>query len=296
MARGARMAPVFRADAHCELFLALLSELPARFDMRVHGYALMPNHFHLMLESGRGCLSRAMSYLLSRYTVQVNKLHEWDGPLFRGRFHNRLVHRDEHWLHLLAYLHLNPVRARLAMKPAQATWTSHRFYAGLETPPSWLSIAELSEMYEAVGGYEHYLAEERANRGDRPDGFDVVVFEAGRSMSDETERPAKMPAKEVLVRPAALLSALCRHARVKRVSLRGTQYGRVGNPARIAAAHLLVYRAGLKHREVGALLDMREVDVTKALTKVRAESGTDSALDRLVRALMSEKIKEKSGI
>jgi len=80
---------------------------------------------------------------------------------------------------------------------------------------------------------------------------------------------------------------------VSRASLEETKYGRTGNPARIAAAHLLVHRSGLKHREVGVLLNMHEVDVTKALTRVRAEAGTDSPLDRLVRALMFEKIREK---
>ncbi|HUT78334.1 MAG TPA: transposase, partial [Polyangia bacterium] len=111
MSRGARRAPIFRDDIHCGLFLDLLSGLPERFGVDVHGYALMPNHFHLMLESGRGRISNAMAWLLSRYTVQVNRLHRWDGPLLRGRFHNRMVWHEQHWLHLLAYLHLNPVRA-----------------------------------------------------------------------------------------------------------------------------------------------------------------------------------------
>jgi REP element-mobilizing transposase RayT len=295
MVRGARRAPIFRNVKHNELFLALLSELPARFGVAIHGYALMPNHVHLMLESRRGCLSRAMSYLLSRYTVRVNAMHEWDGPLFKGRFHNRLVYRDEHWLHLLAYIHLNPVRARLVMKPAQATWTSHRFYAGSEAPPPWLETTELAEMFTPLGGYERYLAEVRSNRGEAPDGFDVVVFEAGRTMSDETERPPPRPRDSRLVRPSTLLAALCRRAGVSRASLRETRYGRIGNPARIAAAFLLVIRSGLKHREVGALLAMREVDVTKAITKVRAERDTESPLDRIVRALLSEKIEIKSG-
>ena len=295
MARGARKAPIFLNDKHCGLFLALLAEFPTRFDVAIHGYALMPNHFHLMLESRRGELSRAMAYLLSRYTVSVNQLHEWDGPLFRGRFHNRLVYRDEHWLHLLAYLHLNPVRARLVMKPEQARWTSHRYYASKELPPPWLTADELLDMFEAVGGYAKYLAEVRANRGEPPDGFDVVAFQAGRSMSDETEKPAPRPPKTHIVSPLALLSAVCRHAEVSRASLKETRYGRTGNPARLAAAFLLVQRAGLRNREVGHLLEMNEVDVSKAITKVRSERGTDSPIDRLVSVLLVETIREKIG-
>jgi putative transposase len=292
MSRGARKAPIFRNDAHCELFLALVSELPARFGIAVHGYALMPNHFHLMIESRRGELSRAMAYLLSNYTVSVNKLHDWDGPLFRGRFHNRLVYRDEHWMHLLAYLHLNPVRARLVMKPEQARWTSHPCYAGKNPPPPWLETGQLTEMFDAVGGYARYLADVRANRGEPPDGFEVVAFQAGRSMSDETVKPALKPRRAHVISPLALLTAVCRRAEVSRASLKETQYGRTGNPARLAAAFLLVQRAGLINREVGHLLAMNEVDVSKAIAKVRSERGTNSLIDRLVSAILIETIRE----
>jgi len=49
MGRGARRAPIFKVESDCGLFVALLSELPERFDIRVHGFALMPNHYHLMV-------------------------------------------------------------------------------------------------------------------------------------------------------------------------------------------------------------------------------------------------------
>lgn len=145
MSRGARRQPVFLNEAHYALFLALLSELPERFSVAIHGFALMPNHFHLMIVSLFGFLSKAMAYLLSRYTMEVNKKHAWDGPLFRGRFHSLPVEREEHWMHLLPYLHYNPVRAGLVDKPNQWPWTSHRFYSGQLDPPPWLKIGTLEK-------------------------------------------------------------------------------------------------------------------------------------------------------
>ena len=85
----------------------------------------MPNHFHLMVESVYGNLSDAMKLLSARHVQEMNRRPGWDGSLFRGRFHSKVVYEDAHWQHLLAYVHLNPVEARLAMTPTQYQWTSH---------------------------------------------------------------------------------------------------------------------------------------------------------------------------
>ena len=113
MNRGARREAIFLDQQTCVRFLALLGTLPGRFGVRVHGYALMPNHFHLMLESTRGNLSRAMQYLSGEFVRRANARRSWDGPIFKGRFRNRVVETDAYWRDLLCYLHLNPIRAHL---------------------------------------------------------------------------------------------------------------------------------------------------------------------------------------
>jgi REP element-mobilizing transposase RayT len=283
MGRGARRAPIFKDERSCRLFLASLAEMPERFDIGVHGFALMPNHYHLMLESRRGNLSRAMAFLLSRFTVGINRLHEsWDGPVFRGRFHNRVVYLDQHWTHLLCYIHLNPVRARLAVKPEQARWTSHAYYVG-KPAPAWLITSELLEMFEPLGGYPRYLRDLRAHRGDAPDGFDAAAFHGGRRMSDETvreppARPRTAPAQEIL-------AMVAREAGVPTSVLARPAFGPTGNPPRLVAAYLLSCLGGLTHREVGRLLDMSDYDVSKALRKVSERRGSNDEVARIVEAL-----------
>jgi REP element-mobilizing transposase RayT len=284
MSRGARRQPVFRDSGHCELFIGLLADLPRRFAVRIHGYALMPNHFHLMLESNEGRLSRAMAYLLARYTVESNRRHDWDGPVFRGRFHSRPVYEDQHWLHLLAYVHLNPVRSRLEMRLGQYRWTSHRFYAGTETPPPWLTTAELLELLEPFGGYADYLKGARARREEAPEGFDAVLFAGRRKADVPTPVPKRrrsavpVPAEVVFRRVAA--AAGCPVARLKEVAR-----GRLGNPARTAAAHALVHDARLSHREIAELLNMSPTDVSRALLKVRNRTPGQEQLCRIVAEL-----------
>lgn len=293
MGRGARRAPVFKDDRSCALFLAILAELPERFDVAVHGFAIMPNHYHLMLESHRGNLSRAMAFLLSRFTVGINRLHEnWDGPVFRGRFHNRVVYLDQHWTHLLCYIHLNPVRARRVVNPEQARWTSHAYYAGTP-PPAWLTTCELEQMLKPLGGYRRYLREVRTHRGDIPDGFDAVAFRGGRTVSDETVKAPPAPKRTVPSRE--ILAVVAREAGIAIPDLTRAVYGPKGNPARLVAAHLLSCLGGLPHREVGRLLSMSENDVSKALRKVRLRRDSSDAVAALLEALEANGWRVASG-
>ncbi len=292
MSRGARRAPIFRADLHCGLFLDLLGELPERFGLKVHGFALMPNHFHLMLESGRGDLSRAMGWMLSRYTVQVNRLHRWDGPVFRGRFHNRVVWQEQHWIHLLAYLHLNPVRAGLVVRPEQSPWTSHRFYVGLEPAPEWLTTAELLAAFGDIGGYRRYLHEVRSKRTEAPDGFDVVAFGRGRAVSDADVKVRRIAPR--LTEPRRALRDVAEAAGVSVASLEETRMGREGNPARVVAAWWLVRASGLSNVKAACLLSMNQADVSKAIAKVQARRGGDDPIGRLIDALEREKMESGS--
>jgi putative transposase len=159
MNRGAKRKNVFFDDDYCSLFCDFLAQIVERFDIRLHGFALMPNHYHLMVESVNGNLSQAMSYLNGKYTQAVNKERGIDGSLFRGRYHNRVVTDSSHWRYLLAYLHLNPVKARLVMRIDQWPWTSHRFYDGKYVSPDWLTTEKLFTEIGGTDGYRRYLKE-----------------------------------------------------------------------------------------------------------------------------------------
>jgi putative transposase len=284
MGRGARRAPIFRDDADCGLFLALLSELPERFEVRVHGFALMPNHFHLMLETPQGRLSRAMSWFLSSFSRELNRRHDWDGPVFRGRFRNRVVYRDEHWMHLLAYIHLNPVRARLAMKPEQAEWTSHAFYSGARRPPDWLTNAELLGMFGGTRGYLDYVRAVRAKRAEVPDDFDRVAFQKGRALTDETvARPGPSSPRLPTVKTA--LGEVLRASGGSSAEIREVRVGRRGNPLRVVAAYWLSRRSKATNVEVGRAIGMGPADVSKAIARVQRLRRAGGEITRLVDTL-----------
>ena len=116
-ARGNERKAIFRDETDYFHFLELLSELSQRFGARVHAYALMVNHYHLLLETPEASLSRAMHWLNCGYCVWFNLRHRRSGHLLQGRFGAFIVEEDSGWQEVARYVHLNPVRvASLALE------------------------------------------------------------------------------------------------------------------------------------------------------------------------------------
>lgn len=172
MNRTARKEAIFKEDRDCVLFLDTLSSIPHRFGAKVHGYALMPNHFHLMLEAPRGNLSEVMKFVGASFTQAYNRAHDHDGPLFRGRFRNALVEDDAYWMHLLAYLHLNPVASGLARQPKDCVWTSHLAYVGAIARPDWLTTSDLLAKFGSAEAVATYVDDVGKKRRQAPANFD----------------------------------------------------------------------------------------------------------------------------
>ena len=138
MLRGNGGADIFFAEADRRRFLDLIAEGVERFGHRLHGYCLMTNHVHLVVQAGEAPLSRAMQNLAFRYTRQVNARKKRIGHLFQGRYKALLVDAESYLLELVRYVHLNPVRAGLVADPADWPWSGQRAYLGREDLP-WLT-------------------------------------------------------------------------------------------------------------------------------------------------------------
>ncbi len=88
----------------------------------------MSNHVHLAIEAGRDPLSRIMAGLQSSYTQYFNRRHRRVGHLFQGRYKAFLVDKDRYALALLRYVHENPVKAGIVVRPEEYVWSSDRYY------------------------------------------------------------------------------------------------------------------------------------------------------------------------
>lgn len=129
-ARGNERRKTFFSRRDYEKFLEYVVEAKAKFGIILHGYVLMANHYHLIIETPERNLSRAMHHINSSYTTYVNVKKKRSGHLFQGRFKSIVVDRDSYLLELSRYLHLNPVRARMVERPEEYLYSSYRTYVG----------------------------------------------------------------------------------------------------------------------------------------------------------------------
>jgi len=112
--RGIERRPIYPSRRCYEKFVELLSRLAERFGVRLHGYVLMPNHYHLQLETPEANLSQPLQWLNVSYSVWLNRKYRRVGPLFQGRF-KAILHEPAEALMINRYIHLNPVRHPLKM-------------------------------------------------------------------------------------------------------------------------------------------------------------------------------------
>ena len=138
--RGNRRQIVFFDGVDRRRFLRLLAETVRQYGWRCHAYCLLDNHFHLVVETPKPNISAGMQRLNSRYAEWFNRRHAFDGHLFQGRFHSRLLETDWHLLELSRYVVLNPVRAGLCPSTGDWPWSSYRATVGTEPAPRFLTI------------------------------------------------------------------------------------------------------------------------------------------------------------
>src|SRR5918995_620648 len=157
--RGNERKAIFRDDHDREKFLALLGRSAEEFYLRVHGYVLMDNHYHLLLETERGGLNRALRYLNGVYTQYFNRRHNRVGHLFQGRYKAILVEKESYLLELSRYIHLNPWRVKGSMDPMKYPWSSLGSYVGARAVPSWLTVKDVLSPFGSKGkrGYREFV-------------------------------------------------------------------------------------------------------------------------------------------
>jgi putative transposase len=144
LSRGNGGQDIFRSEDDRYLFLDLLGELVERFDIDVHAYVLMGNHYHLLLKTKVANLSRAMQWFGTSYTRKFNLKNRTGGHLFQGRFKSIIIENDSYLLRLSCYIHRNPVRAGMVERLADYAWSSYLPYAYKNTKtPSWLTTESI---------------------------------------------------------------------------------------------------------------------------------------------------------
>ncbi len=158
--RGHRQEAIVLDDRDRQRFLSDLEIMAGRFHVRIHCYCLMTNHYHLILETAEGNLSRAVQWLNVSYATYHNRRHQCAGHLFQGRFKAILVEAGTYLEVLSRYIHLNPIRAGLASPAWAYPWSSCRYFVDAPKVPAWLEVNRILAGFGRTGtvARRHYAA------------------------------------------------------------------------------------------------------------------------------------------
>ena len=130
--RGNNKQAIFTTTADYQRLLDLLEENAKKFDVAVHAYVLMSNHFHLLAtpQTAEG-LPKMMQAVGRSYVRYFNDAQKRSGTLWEGRYKSTLIQTDRYLLACMAYIDLNPVRAGLVVQPQDYPWSSYLHYLGV---------------------------------------------------------------------------------------------------------------------------------------------------------------------
>ncbi len=134
--RGNNRQPIFASAADYRYLLDLLRTHAREFQVAIHSYVLMSNHFHVLLtpQEAEG-LPRMMQAVGRSYVQYFNRKQQRTGTLWEGRYRSTVLQTERYLLQCMAYIDLNPVRAGMVAGPQDYPWSSYAHHTGVRVDP-----------------------------------------------------------------------------------------------------------------------------------------------------------------
>ena len=157
--RGIEKRNIFSDTTDQQSFIARLGDILSASQTPCFAWALLPNHFHLLLKTGLTPIATIMRRLLTGYAVYFNRRHRRWGHLFQNRYKSILCQEDNYLLELVRYIHLNPLRAKIVAdlkKMDRYPYCGHSVLLGYHRN-DWQSVDETLKLF----GKNVYLARRR---------------------------------------------------------------------------------------------------------------------------------------
>lgn len=267
--RGIERRRIFRDDSDREDFVERLDRLVRELGFRCYAWAFLPNHAHLVLQTGPVPLSRLMARLLTGYARRFNERHERNGHLFQNRFRSRVLEGDSDLLGVVLYVHRNPLEAGLVPNAdalEQFPWCGHGGVTGARLPYSFESpdetLALLSrDRREAIHQFRHRMSGAAAEP--------TVAPPTGRLARPTTMQLTRDFGPDI----ARLIAETCARCGIDQTELLRGRRSRAAVAARREIASRAVREAGLSGREIARALCVSDATVSRALDLVPLPRG-----------------------
>ncbi|HUT55424.1 MAG TPA: transposase [bacterium] len=297
-ARGNNRAAIVLDDSDRRDFLGLLAAAALRFNLKIFAFCLMTNHYHLFLRTPDANLTRAMHWLNATYTIRFNRRHRRAGHIFQGRYKALLVADTAHWSVLSIYIHLNPVRARIADHPADYEWSSFRDYTRARPRYDWLRPNDVLAPYgvSPAARRRRYTADLMARSAERRaywKDFQAAMTEAAREEM-QTLAPRHPPRGNKATVPEFKLASprpdlpmgLAQIAELFGTDAQRLVSTRRNGPARLAAYWHLTRNLGIRYVDVGVAFGVTGSAVGMGVKRFAAMLKTEKSLQTIARRLM----------
>jgi REP element-mobilizing transposase RayT len=155
--RGNAKATIFHEDRDYEAWLRRLDTTVRDFGWRCHACCVMPNHFHLLVETPQPTRAAGMLVLNGSYARRYNARYTRVGHVFQTPYSAEHVDTDAYFMQASRYIALNPVRAGLRLDPGDWRWSSFRALAGLEPAPDFLCTSFTWRLFESADEYHRFV-------------------------------------------------------------------------------------------------------------------------------------------
>lgn len=298
-ARGNERRKIFFSKSDYNKFKDYLKESRQKYGCLLHCYVLMTNHYHLLIETPKANLSNVMHHLNGSYTSYTNRKRGRSGHLFQGRYKAILVDRDTYLLELSRYVHLNPVRAKMAAKPEDYPHSTYRSYitkAEDDIVYHDLIMGMISkDRKEAAIRYREFVEQAIGEQLENPLenvyggmilGGQGFIKEALSKLKEEILHREDISHRRELrtaLRSEDVVVALTKHFNISRDEVFTNK-----NEYRDIAIYLMKKNTGLTNRQIGNLFgDISYSAVAKAYQRFSAKLTRDRSLRKEVQGVMA---------
>lgn len=130
--RGCNRLPIFFSDENYRFLIQKFIDTIGKYGIEISAYCLMPNHYHLLVRQNSDIsISKWLKTVFNGYSQAINKQENRKGTIFEGRARNKEITNESHLMHLIRYIHYNPVQAGLVSKAEKWEFSNY---------PDWIGI------------------------------------------------------------------------------------------------------------------------------------------------------------
>ncbi len=294
--RGNQRRKVFWQKEDYEDYLSRLKLYRDKFDFAIYAYCLMPNHVHLLIETGDVPLSKIMQSLQFSYTQSFNRRNKKIGHLFQGRYKAIICDKDAYLLELIRYIHLNPARSRLVNKPQEYHWSSHREYIGEPVIIDATAIGLFGRSKtSAINAYTKFV-QDGLKEGHREDYYrlkDQRVLGEDDFAEELIKKAEGWQGSYWNIEMSEIIEKTCEAFGADPLLLRSVRRGRKEALAKGVATILAKKLCGITLRKAGEFFNRTEQAMSNLLRRVEMKTVVDNAFAKKLATLEKKLIKDK---